>query len=153
MLEYDVVLDTNFEKNLTIHCKSNQYDVISFIPINYFFNLDIKENILKHFLTTKNISFERPNIWYATTNHCLKLEVLASFVNWYYPSCKEISKLDPIKISWYHERIFSLYILNYKFKLKEMKGLTHNNSNSHENLHSNINDISNHLVDLYINVV
>ena len=47
ILEYDVVLDNNFKNNLTNICKTQKYDVISFIPINYGFVRDIKKNILK----------------------------------------------------------------------------------------------------------
>ena len=151
ILEYDVVLDNNFEHNLTNVCKTQKHDVISFIPINYGFVWDIKEHILKYFLSNKNINLHIPEHWYATTNHCLKYDILASFVDWYYPSCNVITKLDPIKVSWYHERIFSLYILNYKFNITTLNGLSHQFSNSHQTIHHNFFDLSHLLIDLYIN--
>ena len=152
ILEYDVILNDNFESSLIqLTNKSEDYDIISFIPINFGFTLDIKENIIKYFLKTKQIDYYVPNNWYATTNHCIKRDILSNFIDWYYPSCLLIKKLDPVKISWYHERIFSIYCSNYKLNIIGMEGLSHQFSNSHKSLHTNLYDISSQLIDLYIN--
>jgi hypothetical protein len=99
----------------------------------------------------KKINLQVPNIWFATSNHCLKRHKLTAFVDWYYPSCITIKKLDPIKISWYHERIFSLYILHYNFNITNIGGLHHQFSNSHQPIHNNLDDLSHDLIELYIN--
>ena len=132
-------------------CSSSEYDIISFIPVNFGFTLDVKEYILKYFLKTKHIDYYVPNSWYATTNHCIKRDRLSSFIDWYYPSSLIIKKLDPVKISWYHERIFSIYSCNNKLNIFGMVGLSHQFSNSHKSLHSNLYDISTQLIELYIN--
>lgn len=150
LLEYDVILEGNFEDILLEKCKNEENDIISFIPIKYGFNWDIKENIFKYYLHLKNVNELWPEKWYATTNQCMKRNVLASFVDWYYPSCNIIQKLDPKKVSWYHERLFSVYAINYNLKIVEMSGLSHQFSDSHQVFNNNSYDLSHHLIDLYI---
>jgi hypothetical protein len=148
ILEYDVILDNIFYKNLEEKCKLNEYDVISFIPINYGFNWDIKEYILKYFLLQKNITLKIPDTWYATSNQCVKRNLVAAFVDWFYPACDIIKKFDPIKVSWYHERVFSFYIKHFHFNITIINGLSHQFSNSHQEIHYNLYDLSSQLVEL-----
>ena len=151
ILEYDVILENQFDINLQEKCKKNEYDVISFIPINYGFTWDIKEHILKYFLLQKNITLQIPNTWYATSNQCAKRNIIAAFVDWFYPDCNIIKKFDPNKISWYHERVFSFYIKHFHLNITILKGLSHEFSNSHEEIHNNLYELSSQLVELSMN--
>jgi len=152
ILEYDVSLEENFESELIRICETNIYDCISFIFTQGFFILDIKESIMYYFLEKKNMSFKNfdESYWFATTNHCIKRNILSQFVDWYYPDCLEIKKLEPNKISWYHERLFYSYMNNYFNNIYHLNLLTHGLSNSHNDMH-NLNNISEELIEHYIN--
>jgi len=151
LLEYDVILDNQFYINLEEKCILNEYDVISFLPYNYHFLTDIKEYILKYFLLHKNITLQVPDTWYSTTNQCAKRIIIDKFVDWYYPSCNIIQKLDPIQVSWYHERVFTLYVINFNLNITINNGLSHKCSNSHAEMHHNSYDFSKQLIELYMN--
>jgi hypothetical protein len=151
ILEYDVILDSSFQINVIDSCIKKESDIISFIPINHGFFWDIKEYILKFYISQKNLEYTIPKTWYATTNHCIKRNILTAFVDWYYPSCQLIKKLDSSKISWYHERLFSYYINYNNYTIEKVNGLSHNFSNSHKGIHNNLYDLSKELIELYIN--
>ena len=140
ILEYDVLLYENFEKNLHLLCNKNIHDIITFLPVSGkdFLLNHVKQNVIESFLRTKNISFEILKIWYGTTNHCLRRHILETFVDWYYPACNIIRIMDSTHISWYHERVFSFYILNKKYKIEILEELRHQFSNSHMNFHDKL---------------
>lgn len=135
ILEYDVQLKPNFESELISKCNMKKYDVISFIQMDSYFWWDVKENIMNYFLNKKEMQLNVPDTWFPTTNHCLKRTHLADFVDWYYPDCLDIKKLDPTKISWYHERIFALFTNAYSYKTYHLNLLSHFFSNSHNYMH------------------
>lgn len=138
ILEYDVLLYDNFEQKLNLLCNTNKNDIITFWPVNDFLLYDVKQNVMETFLKTKNIPFKILETWYGTTNHCLRRDILEKFVDWYYPSCHIIKILDPKSISWYHERIFSFYILHKNYKIEILQELWHQFSNSHSSFHDNL---------------
>jgi hypothetical protein len=148
ILEYDVILESNFETELIQICQQNKYDIISFIPDTEHFMVDIKPDIMTFFLNKKKILFKKLDFWFATTNHCLKRTHLSEFVDWYYPACLEIKKLDPAKISWYHERLFVFFIHEKSYNVYQMNYLSHNFLNSHNYMHNSC--IDSNIVNQYI---
>lgn len=133
ILEYDTLLSNNFENNLNSLCAVNKYDVISFIEAcKISLYLDINLTILDNFLNLKKIKNEVTN-WACTTNHCIRRNILDNFVNWYYPDCFFIKKLDENKFSFYHERLFMIWLKNKNIDYFTMKGLEHGFLNSHQN--------------------
>jgi|LauGreSuBDMM15SN_2_FD.fasta_scaffold04583_2 hypothetical protein len=154
ILEYDVLLYENFETKLDLLCNANTNDVITFWPVSgKEFLLDhANRDVMESFLKTKNIPFKIVETWYGTTNHCLRRNILEEFVDWYYPSCHMIKILDPKYISWYHERMFSFYILNKKYKIEILQELWHQFSNSHIDYHDKkpiSQDIPENLISLF----
>jgi len=133
ILEYDCILDNNFFTNLHFVCCTNKYDIISFLATCSDFPTDINLNILKNFIRDKNSSFNyiQNSPWTSTTNYCIRRNILSDFVDWYYPDCLTIKTLDCKHFSWYHERIFFIYIIDKKVKLTYMGGLRHIQLNSH----------------------
>ena len=150
VLEYDVHLEDNFESELIRLCENKVYDTISFILVSFAFNCDIKENVMSFFLNKKGISYKNLGTWFATTNHCLKRNHLIEFVDWYYPDCLEIKKMDPAKISWYHERIFNSFMDARSYNTCHLNLLSHGFSNSHGYMHSQA-ELYPHLIAHYIN--
>jgi hypothetical protein len=152
ILEYDVQLEDNFESELIKNCKLNTFDLISFMFVHYAFFVDVKENVLDFFFKKKYISYKNLDSigWFPTTNHCLKRDILIKFVDWYYPDCLDIKRIDPKKISWYHERIFNSFIYEYNYNISHLPLLSHDQLNSHDNMH-NLNDISCDLINHYMN--
>lgn len=150
ILEYDITIEDNFENNLIQCCQTNTYDIISFIHANDNFMIDIKENIATFFLKQKGLVFKKQDSWFSTTNQCLKRKCLIDFVDWYYPDCLYIKKLDPIQVSWYHERIFNVFINERSYHIYHLNGLKHFVSNSHNYMHRQ-EEVSEVLVDFYMN--
>jgi GR25 family glycosyltransferase involved in LPS biosynthesis len=111
LLEYDVVLQENFEPNLLeIIEKKPEIDVFSFFYIKRFFFWDINPTLFYPFIEKKGRWYNICQWWYNTTNHCMKRSVLDAFVDWYYPDCLHFWYLDRKMVSWYHERLFSVFI-------------------------------------------
>ena len=136
LLEYDVVLEDNFKEKITDICNKNTSDIVSFIKDYRHFLTDLDVTIFNKFLNMKNITYDMDLPWYHTTNHCLKREILDDFVNWYYPSAIDFWYLDRKMVSWYHERIFSVYLNVTKKKLHLTSGLRHIQNNSHHNFNT-----------------
>jgi hypothetical protein len=139
ILEYDVHLEKNYELELNENCENNLLDCISFIHVNHSFDVDINKDVFANFMNKKELPFKILNEkgWYSTTNHCLKRKVLIDFVDWYYPDCLDIKKLDPIKFSWYHERLFASFMDAFSLNICHLKIITHYYCNSHVYMHLN----------------
>lgn len=150
ILEYDVIIKNTFETELTSYCENKNYDIISFIHVTNYFNFDVNETILNIFLKKKQITYQYYENWFATSNHCLKRNNLLEFVDWFYPDCLLIKQLDPNRVSWYHERIFYIFLKYKNYNIGEITSLTHNFSNSHGYMH-NVQDFSSDLVAHYKN--
>jgi hypothetical protein len=133
ILEYDTILEHNFVNNLDTICAVNKYDLISFIEASEIaLYLDINIDVLKTFLNYKNISNINLQKWACSTNHCFKRNILEEFVDWYYPDCLIIKEKHPTKFSFYHERLFMIWLKNKNISYFLMKGLEHCFSNSHK---------------------
>jgi hypothetical protein len=142
ILEYDVIFDNNFNKNLEKKINEKIYDVISFCEDKYNFFLYFDLSVAEKFFTLKkiknNIQVNHDTHWNCTTNHCLKYNILRDFVDFYFPDYLEIKKNDNIHISWYHERIFWLYKMNNNLNSCFVHGLTHFYLDSHKEIQKNL---------------
>jgi hypothetical protein len=137
VLEYDVLLDQDFEKNLMDKVDEKIYDVIPFQQYKYHFNADIDIKVLRKFIENKKIEYDVIShkcykLWYPSTNQCLKRKILNDFVDWYYPDYLQIKEQDLTQLSWYHERAFSAYIMVNELKIYVLQGLEHFVKNSHK---------------------
>ena len=136
ILEYDVKLENNFNNNL-IEFLSSSPDVVSFEEGNRF---DLTNNVnvylLKQFMIKKKINPKIVNqilTWGCSTNQCIKREILEKFVNWYYPDCNFIKQKDYKKYSFYHERLFMIFLSSLSINYKKMNGLIHLHNKCHFN--------------------
>ena len=154
ILEYDVTVESEFHNNLHSVCVDNIYDIITFFPLTYYLvHSNITTTVLQYFLMKKNIEFKILDTWYATSNQCMKRQILCDFVHWYYPECKLIKQLDPFKISWYHERIFSCFLYEYenKYNIFVLGGIEHFFLKSHESYKLiEDNEMPTKLINLFI---
>jgi hypothetical protein len=116
LFEYDVSLCPDFESKMTemiSHHNSvstSKHDVFSFSKLKRFFFWDINPKLFYPYLEQKKVWYDILNLWYDTTNQCIRRELLDEFVDWYYPSCLMFWYLDRKMISWYHERLFSVFL-------------------------------------------
>ena len=129
ILEWDVSLNnTSFGRSSA--------DIVSFLVDNGLcFCNDINVNVLQSYLEHKGLTYselQRP--WVSTTNHCIRRSILAEFVDWYYPSCMEIlAQQDRSKLSWYHERLFWIFIQSKQYSIHIANSITHIQAGSHQN--------------------
>jgi hypothetical protein len=136
VLEYDVNLDRQFEQTLidTINT-TKSINIITFILSRSCFLSDVSGTVLNKFIEKKGIQDtynDRNTIWYSTTNHCIQRSILSDFVDWYYPDCLMIKELDAPHLSWYHERLFHVYMKSKNLNIELIKGLSHLYRNSHK---------------------
>ena len=116
LFEYDVILEDYTLNNIdqVIKQNSNPIDVISFIGGDNAFATDCNVAHIFNFLKQKNIhEYNVNSFWYHSTNHCVRREVLMEFVDWYYPDCLYFKNKDHKKFSYYHERLFSVYVKHF----------------------------------------
>ena len=139
ILENDVLLSINYVTDLQKTISTSENDLITFcMGRSACFYADIKINILEDCLNIKGLDVEavKSHIdakgWYPSTNQCIKRRVLNDFVDWYYPFCLYIKTRHEEKFSWYHERLFSVYLYSNNSQVKIMHGLHHLSNKSHE---------------------
>jgi hypothetical protein len=110
LLDGDVVLQPLYYANL-IKTLFTQPDVVGLMRCQArgLYD-DINMSVFDSFLKSKNATYDKNQVWYSKTNHCLKRKTLVEFVDWYYPSCLEIKRQDCDKLSWYHERLFFAFL-------------------------------------------
>ena len=136
ILEYDVCFDENFENNLKEQCKLNEYIVITFNESDnhHLIDVDADKNILKEFLSLKDIDeniLYKINYWGCSSNQCVTRIILDNFVDWYYPSYLFIKENHFSKLSYYHERLFMIYLKSNYIDYIRIDGLSHSQSRSH----------------------
>lgn len=132
LMEYDVAPSKNFAQSLLKTCLIKNPDVVSFASGNMCFYVDVNPMVINEFIKSKNINYDCKNTWFYTTNHCIKRNVLCDFVDWYYPDYLQIKKSDPQHLSWYHERLFSVFLFFKNYKVEVLNDvLIHKASNSH----------------------
>ena len=153
IFEWDIYIKKEFLTSVNTGIKSN-LDLISFGKNEYFFNHDINVNVFNYYLKLKNIdpfTYNEHSYWLPSTNHGIKREILEKFVDWYYPSCFIIDKLNYANISWYHERIFFVYTDFNKLAWGVYSGIEHIQQNSHRTFNLRQDKLTSNLVNLYIN--
>jgi len=132
LLEYDVIFSLDFLNKLNKIYMN--YDLVSFNGGINSFNIDINIEVFKKFIKIKNIeSYNAHDFWFHSTNHCIKRELLSDFVEWYYPACFFIKLYDYKKLSYYHERLFNVYLKNSNYtSFLFSNNLTHIQNCSHK---------------------
>jgi hypothetical protein len=137
VFEYDVVLKQNFYSKIITHFNINTISNLSFNKNNYeIFCKDVNMNIIIDFLKIKNINLDILPIyeWGPSTNQCVHRKVLNDFVEWYYPSCLFIKNNDLFMLSYYHERLFMIYLKINHINIVYIEDiLVHLQNNSHKN--------------------
>lgn len=136
ILEYDVTLVDNFESVLFNECNTKEYSVYSFIDHHVDgIYCDIDCNVLRTYLTNQNINPHFENyilFWGSSSNQCLRRDLLCDFVDFYYNSYSFIKDEHYSNLSWYHERVFMIYLKNKSIEYKLIRNvLSHSQSNSH----------------------
>ena len=131
LLEWDVVLEESFVSNLTSLCRKHK--AISFVEVGAFgLWVDVNKQVFSEFLKQKGCDIHSIRSWGSTSNQCLSRDVLVSFVDWYYPSCLWILQEDPKQTSWYHERLYMVYLADQKIPFALCDGLIHYYKDSHK---------------------
>ena len=134
ILEWDVLLDPGFFTQLQ-HVCSGSVDAVSFIHANIHFMSDINIPIATQYLLNKGLPYSFQNrTWGASTNQCMRRSLLEEFVDWYYPSCLQIKEQDPDKFSWYHERLYIVFLETKQSNHRYCGGLRHFFANSHKKI-------------------
>jgi len=137
ILEYDVTIEPKFIHQLTLECQYGN-DVYSFEKTQGCFTVHITFEVLYEFFKLKGVDISNINfeiIWNSSTNHCIKKEILKDFVNWYYPDCLYIKKMDLFWLSFYHERVFAAYLLVWKKNIVYLSNILYHNLLRSHNLY------------------
>jgi hypothetical protein len=112
---------------------------LGFFEDNKYFLTDIKRDSLLSIakmmsLPTNEVSSSMK--WFASSNTCMRRDLLVTFVHLFWPACLDLYKSDPKKIMYYHERMNGLFLSRYdtkaflhKFIHKEMR--SHEKYNKH----------------------
>lgn len=136
ILEYDVDLVDNFENIITDECNKTTCNVVSFINhyVDGMYN-DIDCDVLRSYLTFQDINpyFEDYIIyWGSSSNQCVRRSILCDFVDFYYNSYSIIKSDHYSNLSWYHERVFMIYLKHKNIEYTSIENiLGHSQSNSH----------------------
>ncbi len=146
ILEYDVFFDKYFFNRLRFALETKNDGVLSFLKLdreicdkfkyknseNLLFDHDINFDLLKEFTKIKNINdFNYPDVWYHTSNQCIRRDILIEFIDWFYPDCLLFYEKDNSKCGYYHERLFSVFLDYKKIKPSIVKGFGHLYKKSH----------------------
>lgn len=153
VFEWDVYLKPNFIENVNSGINSD-LDVISFGSNTYYLYKDINVDVFNYYLKLKGIDallYNQYSYWLPSTNHGMKRDVLAKFVDWYYPSSLIIDTLNYANISWYHERLFFIYVDSNKLSWGLFSGMDHQQQNSHCSFNVRQDKLPFNLVHLYMN--
>ena len=134
IIEYDLILNDSFIGDLTEILTESNPDVVSFEnPISEFFLQDVKLEVIQDFLINKEIDkgITDGMIWHTSTNHCIRRSILCDFVDWYIPDCFMLSRSDYKNLSWYHERLFAVYLKYKNIDTTVLEGPIHQQLQSH----------------------
>jgi hypothetical protein len=136
ILEYDVKFEEIFENVLFNECNTNMYDAYSFRDhyVDAIYT-DINVNLLRKYLSRNNINpmFETYiSYWGSSSNQCIRRSLLDEFVDFYHKTYRILKCKDYNKLSWYHERVFMIYLKNKNMNFKLLPNiLSHYHKNSH----------------------
>jgi len=163
LLEWDAVLEDSFESNLKALCATDVH-AISFMESGLCDLLaDLNTKVFFKFLNEKGFTYADVfsiQTWGISSNQCLRRSLLEEFVEWYYP-CPTILQEDPKRVSWYHERIYMVYLKHHSIPYTLCKGLTHLFKNSHQKInqdnrmkifvahYSKLVERKNHIIEMF----
>lgn len=139
LFEYDVEFTPTFFQELQALCDSGTYDCITFNDIGGYFLHDVRKELMEEFVKRKNLpvpTFTETYRWYSTTNQCIRRAMLDEFVDWYYPECMVLKTKDLKKFSWYHERLFTVFLNLQEKSVKYLEGMKHLLQNSHSDMNT-----------------
>lgn len=131
--EHDTLCILEWDATLTSPIPDIHHDVVVLLTHSrYFFN-DVSPELLKTYLTDMGLHINEPNeTWGATTNVILRRHVLEKFVDMYYPSSIQHLKKDLYNFSYYHERVFSMFVKTKGFSVVILPIIDHVQANSHQ---------------------
>jgi len=132
ILEYDVTIQSGTLDSIIKKSIENP-DIITFNKHDGYFTTDINMDVLNNILTKHTIKYNTEQEWYPTTNQCIRRDILVDFVNWYNNEYPYIKEKDYKKLSWYHERLFSVYIHMKNKIVAVVEGISHIQARSHQN--------------------
>lgn len=141
MLEHDVVLKLGFFERINELCIEDAFPVVSFFSTTDNFMFDLKKTVFENFLIKKKLA-EYPihSVWNPTRNHCMQRNLMAEFIEWYYPDCLQIKKEDETKFAFYHERLFSVFLYNKNIQFHYMYDMVrHYEARSHIKIPADFN--------------
>ena len=128
----DILCLLEWDATLTASIPDITYDVVFLMSFSDYFLNDISPNILTKYLGDRGLYINKPGeIWGSSTNVILRRHVLKKFVDLYYPSCIVELKKDIYNFSYYHERVFSMFVKTNKFFTIILPIVLHLQSNSH----------------------
>ena len=132
-LEHDTLCILEWDATLTSDIPDIHHDVVFFLTSSaYFFN-EVSSDLLKTYLTDMGLHVNEPNeTWGTTTNVILRRHVLEKFVDMYYPSSIQHLKKDLYNFSYYHERVFSMFVKTRGFSVVILPIIHHVQYNSHQ---------------------
>jgi hypothetical protein len=114
LLEYDVTVPepAELKSRLGALLEREPADVVSFsaLPMASLCERDVAPERMREVLRCVGLGVSGSH-WYPTSNQCVAAPLLRAFVDWYYPTCVDvIRRVDPDRLSWYQERLFSLFV-------------------------------------------
>ena len=142
VIEYDCNLSPSFYEN-TLSELNNGYQAISFMQDSSFVRqigyLNQVTDMNSEFVRLIGITnFINQCPWFHTTNQCISQTLLRLFVDWFLHIEPKIREYDFLHLSWYHERLYSMYLCQQNIKHKVIDGIVkHIFSESHTNNKSN----------------
>jgi len=152
IFEYDIMIQPEFDSSLLSllqqHENSNTI-IVGLIKVNHCFLCDVNQDVLHQLFPNVVLS---PGIqWYATTNFCLSRTILAQFVDWYLPIIPQLMRLDLKHLSWYHERLVSIFIWEKHYTFLYLPNMVqHFFQNSHAILNrEGYNSLTKHICNSY----
>lgn len=130
IFEYDVLLSPSFDISLNNLLKNKENCAIGFIYDNIAFLRDVNQSLLKSLFPNLYISSDIK--WYSTSNFCITHNILKDFVEWYLLKIPIISNYDLAHLSWYHERLFNVFMWEKQYTFNYLPNiLEHYFLNSH----------------------
>lgn len=132
ILEYDCVVHDmpQFQRELNARTEK----VVCFFMDRNNFMVDINPACFYAFLKSKRINtvFKPHHLWGGSTNQCVEKQVLHDFVDWYFPYCLYFKVWDYYNYSFYHERLFAVFLIQKGIPLTVMScNMTHEEVRSH----------------------
>lgn len=111
ILEYDCDIRDMPQFQHELNAKTEK--VVCFFTDSNNFLTDMNPACFYAFLKSKRINtvFQHNHLWGGSTNQCIDKHFLHDFVDWYFPYCFFFKVWDYYNYSFYHERLFAVFLL------------------------------------------